>query len=106
MTIDGFEYFLMSLSFIVDYEASVIFDASMGRLLRVLIISCVSITVLIDIVKSIEVQENVLIDNSRVEGSCMISSNNFNRSCIYHKIVYLAQKIPLISGLNVIRAPV
>lgn len=55
-------------------------------------------------IKPIEtISENSVINDSRIQGSCMMSRNNFNRSCIYHKIVYLFHKFPSISGWSIFR---
>lgn len=38
--------------------------------------------------------------NNNLQNSCEIGQNNFNRSCIYHKIAYLIQKLPYLSNVS------
>lgn len=42
--------------------------------------------------------EYAINEDVHLQGSCMINTNNFNRSCINHKIEHLLRKLPSISG--------
>lgn len=41
-----------------------------------------------------------IVMDERFQNSCEISENNFNRSCIYHKIVYLIEQLPYVSNFS------
>ncbi|XP_065214855.1 uncharacterized protein LOC135841679 isoform X2 [Planococcus citri] len=49
-------------------------------------------------------QSYAIVMNERLQNSCEISENNFNRSCIYHKIVYLIEQLPYVSNFSPLQA--